>query len=409
MGAHLHLQVQAPPHTAHAGSIHVPSIVIAAAVVNFPTVAAWPAGSKLEQDCYVRRMGVYPMIFIVLGPDRLLAKTAVNKLVAQHDPVGQNTSRFDADSDPLSMVMNGVATPSFFGGARVIVATGYLASGRPSPSRTASKSKGSRSSKSQVVMEGLEGILATAAGNPVLILHEPELAAIPSTFKPMLPDSITVSAHQPQRGLQLVDLTIASFRKRNCSIDRDSATYFLDRLFSAGWRQAASNPAFDHPPDIETLVNEIEKLSIAAGSDEITEELIDELTPQTTAERTFPLLDAVVTGQVTSALRELTTVPAGEQQRTRTLAQVFQQVEYAAAASQAGRPSDPLQAGKELGMSNPNRMKPVLRSVAESRIPIDQLLTAAVDADRRLKSGMDPEPDDALYNLILHPAADRSG
>jgi DNA polymerase III delta subunit len=338
------------------------------------------------------------MIYVVLGPDRLLARSEVNKHVAHHDPGGQNTFRFDADSDPLTAVMNGVATLSFFGDPRVVVATGYLAKLKPSAS--GSKGGSSKSSKSKSNVGEVEGILSNAT-NAVLVIHEPALATVPAAVKSLLPESASVSVNQPQRGQALIDITIASFQKRNCSIDRDTVRHLLDRLFPSSWTQAASNPAFDTPPDIETLVNEIEKLSIAAGSEEVTEELIDELTTQATTEQTFPLLDAVVAGQTIASLRELASVSPVDDERTRMLAQVLQQVEYAVAASQPGRPSDPLQAGRDLGMSNPNRMKPVLRAVSESRIPMAELLSAALEADRRLKRGLAPGPDDALYSLFL--------
>jgi DNA polymerase III delta subunit len=268
------------------------------------------------------------------------------------------------------------------------------------PSATGSKGGATKTSKAKSIASDLEGII-TNAGNAVLIVHEPALATVPAAIKSLLPESTSISVNQPQRGQALIDLTLAAFQKRNCSIDRETARHLLDRLFPSSWTQAASNPAFDTPPDIETLVNEVEKLSVAAGSEEVTEELIDDLTTQATTEQTFPLLDAVVTGQSIAGLRELATVSPVDDERTRMLAQVLQQVEYAAAAAQPGRPSDSVQAGRDLGMPNPNRMKPVLRSVSESQIPMADLLSAALDADRRVKRGLVAGPTDALYHLIL--------
>jgi DNA polymerase III delta subunit len=349
------------------------------------------------------------MIFVILGPDRLRARNAVNNLVKTHDPDGQNTYRFDAAADPLSSVINGVATPSFFGEARVIIATGYLARSKPGISASESTTGVSHSSRGNSNSSELKSLLSISEENAILILHEPDLAAVPTGVKSLLPGSAKVADHQPQRGQALVDLTIASFEKRNTSIDREAARYLLDRLFLTSWQQSASNPAFEQPPDTETLINEIEKLSLASGSEEISQELIDELTPQAATERTFPMVDAVVGGQKTTALRELSASPHTEDDQIRILAQLMQQIEYAAAAAQPGRPSDPQQAGRALGMSNPNRMRHVLRAASDSRVPPAQLLDIALEADRRIKRGLDPEPVDALYSLILGSPERRAG
>ena len=98
-----------------------------------------------------------------------------------------------------------------------------------------------------------------------------------------------------------------------------------------------------------------------------------------------------------------------EDDQIRILAQLMQQIEYAAAAAQPGRPSDPQQAGRALGMSNPNRMRHVLRAASDSRVPPAQLLDIALEADRRIKRGLDPEPVDALYSLILGSPERRAG
>jgi hypothetical protein len=121
------------------------------------------------------------------------------------------------------------------------------------------------------------------------------------------------------------------------------------------------------------------------------------------------MVDAVVGGQKTTALRELSASPHTEDDQIWILAQLMQQIEYAAAAAQPGRPSDPQQAGRALGMSNPNRMRHVLRAASDSRVPPAQLLDIALEADRRIKRGLDPEPVDALYSLILGSPERRAG
>jgi hypothetical protein len=334
------------------------------------------------------------MIDVVLGPDDLLARQAVRTILDRHDPDGQNTSHFDAQRDPLDSLVKALATPAFFGAARVVVGTGYLAAMKGTGPRR------SRAGKSPGRDDAFASLMTLAAGDQVLVLHDPDLAALPAGLSSVLPSSATVASHHAPRGSELIDFTQHTAAGRGATIDRQSAQKLLDALFPVHWRQPASNPAFDRPPDTATLLSEIEKLATATGNGQITEELIEQLTPAATADRLFPLLDAMVAGNPSQALRELASLPRSTDERMRLLAQLYQQIEYAAAAATPGRPSDPLAAGKALGMTNPNRMKAILRAAGGTRRPASESLQFALHADRRLKRGYDADPADAVYRLI---------
>ncbi|MGD9711647.1 MAG: DNA polymerase III subunit delta [Thermomicrobiales bacterium] len=336
------------------------------------------------------------MIHLIYGPDHALARDTFTRLLDAADPSGDNISRFDAQSDGWSAVSAALSTPSFFGPPRVVVAEGFLAQFRQS---TGGKTRRSRSTKSGGASDELADLVETARQHGVLIFYDPDLAAVPAAAKALLPDSALVTGHAPPRGTALIDFTRQAAADRGASIDRESARYLLSRLFPGHWNQAASNPAFDRPPDITLLLTELDKLALAAGPEGIDDSIIDELTAAGSTDRVFTLLDAIASGNAAAALRELRAFPNSADEHARIVAMVGQQVEYTAAATSPGRPRDPLQAGKLLGMSNPNRMKAILQNVGPSGGPTD-LLESTIDADRRLKSGLDSSPTDAIYRII---------
>jgi DNA polymerase III delta subunit len=337
------------------------------------------------------------MIHVVLGPDRSCARAALRELVTSLDSSGDNTSRFDRSEDSLNDVLNALSTPSFFGLQRTVVATGFLAA-----MRSATGSRGRRTKSQAIAPDAgvLQAIVELAIGEPSLVLFDPELAAIPAAISSIIPEAAIVRSHHPPRGRDVVDFTCQAFAERGAEVERNVAQYLLDRLFSGHWRQAASNPAFDHPPDIDTLLSEIDKLAIAGSDDKISMDLIDELTPVAPSDRLFPLLDALTVGNETAALRELEAIPDVEDERQRLLNLLYQQIEYIGAASSPGRPSDPLHAGRQLGMSNPNRMKSILRAVGSSSTPAADLISVALEADRRTKTGFARNANDAIFRIM---------
>ncbi len=347
------------------------------------------------------------MIAVVLGPDRFMARSSVQRLVDQHDPDHSNTIRYSAESDSVDSVINAVSTRSFFDTQRVIVATGYVPRQSASSGRgkSATKGRASKSAKSALSNPFESMFTAAVATSTALILHEPELAVLPAGFKRMLPaDAVTVTG-QPPRGSALIDAATRGFETRGASIDRETVRYLLDLLFADSWQQPSANPAFDHPPDIESLTSEIEKLSLAATDRVVTIDLIDQLTFQPSSDRIFAFLDATISGQAATAIRELASFSNDDDEIIRHLAQLLQQIEFVAAACQEGKPADNVAAGKALGMPNPNRMAPVMRSLNAMSADPHMLLAVAREADSRLKRGFDHSAQDSLYRLIAAAAS----
>lgn len=343
-----------------------------------------------------------PVINVLIGPDRWLTRAALSAILVRLDPSGENTSKFESPADSLSTVATALATRTFFAEARVVVATGYLSAlGRGA----AAKSKKNRPAEKSSSGGELESLVAIAETSGELIFFEPEMSALPAAAKTLLPATANVALHAPPRGSAFVDFAQASARERGATIDRQATQHMLNRLFPGYWQQVAGNPAFDRPPDIELLMSELDKLATAAGAGAIDEHLIDALTPTVSHDHVFSLLDAVIVGNAAGALREIETLPHSGDEITRTVAMIGQQIEFAAAAVAQGRPGDLQVAGKAVGMPNPNRMKAVLNvaSPAASRQP--RLIEDAVDADRRLKSGLDSTPEDTLYRLITRSRA----
>jgi DNA polymerase III delta subunit len=343
------------------------------------------------------------VIHVILGPDRALARVTLNKLLDQFDPGGDSTSRFEAPGDPIGGVSTALATRTFFAESRIVVATGYLGLLSRGTGGKAKRGKTSASSPP----DQFERLFGLAESQGELILFEPDLASIPATAKSLLPATASVVMHAPARGSALVEYTRQAVEERSATIDRQTAQYLLNRLFPGHWQQAANNPAFDRPPDIEYLLTELDKLATAADGAAIDEALIDDLTTERTADHMFTLLDAVISGNQGAALREIDLLPHSSDELSRLLAMIGQQIEFSAAAVASGRPNDPLQAGKALGMPNPNRMKAVLNVAGPAAARQTVLLESAVDADRRFKTGLDAAPGDTLYRIITRSASRR--
>jgi DNA polymerase III delta subunit len=340
-----------------------------------------------------------PVIHVVLGPDRLLAQRTAERLVLAADPTGNNVDRFDAASHPIQDVIDALATPSFFAETRVIVATGYLRAGHSSGRRTSRSTKSTRARTSQQ-SDPIDRLFSAAVDESILLLVEPDAAKVTAEVQKRLPETAEIHAHAPRRGRALIDLVVSSFQRRGNEIDTDAARLLLDRMFPGSWQQAESNPDFDRPPDMESLLAEIEKLSTAAAGARIDEDLIESLTPQALGESTFPFLDAILTGSTQQALRELDGTPPTLDERSRLLAQLQQQIEIAAAAVQDGRPGNAQQSGRDLRLANPGRLQRIDRTLAGSAADPVALARAAVELDRRLKRGQDVGPNQALYGLI---------
>ncbi len=338
------------------------------------------------------------MITVLLGPDRFLVQTALNDLLHANDPSGFNTAQFDADGTAASDLISAVSTPPFLGPVRIVAIHGLL-------SNTKNKTD-----------HDLDEIVVNLQSGVHLVLVDASLSSLPAAAKKALPKDVHVRPSAPPRGNDLREWSQNRFKESGATIEPAALKILLDRLFPGTWHQAASNPAFDKPPDLQRLQTEIDKLATAAGDDVVTSALVETLVALDHEERMFGFQDAILRGDKRSAVLELNNIPIAGDEAPRILAQLYQQIEYARAAVAAGQPADPLESGKALGMTNPNRMKAVHRAVSRPAAYYDALLLLALETDRRVKSGTEKDPRSALHYLVEHlpeptgnPEANASG
>lgn len=325
------------------------------------------------------------MIVAVLGPDHFLSRQALEQLLVERNSDDFNTSHFHSAETSNTELVAAVSAPPFMGNHRIVVVSGLFGKAR------------SESSKNRT--DEIRQLLQQVPDSTVLIGFDPDASSIPAVITRGLAQSIARQTHATPRGQGLIDLTCELAEQRASSIDRPAARHLLDRLFPGHWQSAPRNPAFDNPPRIDLLDSEIEKLSLACHPDEISVTVINELSPSSVEETTFPLLDAIVAGDGRQALLHLVGIAQDSETASRLYAMTCQQVEGTLAATAAGRPRDPVEAGKALKMPNPNRMKMMSRSVEGSRISQDALLMLVTETDRKLKSSQVGSTSDALHRI----------
>lgn len=331
------------------------------------------------------------MLFVILGSDRALANRALDEQLNQLDPSGMSTDRIDAAGSSFDAIYAAVTAAPFFGAQRVIVLQGMLAQ---------SSSKGGRGGKSKSDSD-VSRLVEAVPDTTHLILFDPDLAELNATLRKQLPEGISISINEAPRGAALVEFAQRMATEQGSKLDGKTARLILDRLFPAYWPQAPMNRAFDKPPSIGQLETEIGKLALASYPGPITAEIVDEMVPQRSEERIFPLLDAVIGGNQPGALTEIENARRAGEDPSRTMTQLYQQIELAVAATSQGRPKDPVQAGRALGLSNANRMRPVEQSAQRARVAPVQQLQLALESDRKLKTGRIRNPDDGLVDLVV--------
>lgn len=337
------------------------------------------------------------MLFIILGSDRALAKRALDRQLAKLDATGIATDRIDANSQSFDGLLAAVTAAPFFGSQRVIVLSGMLGQ---------AAGKGGRSSKGKSDSD-LARLVSSVPDSTHLILFDPELAELSAALKKQLPTDVPVSINDAPRGGALVELAQRIAAEHDSKLDQTTARVILDRLFPAYWPQAPMNRAFDKPPSVEQLETEIAKLALASFPDPITIDIVQEMIPQRNEERIFPLLDAVIGGNQRAALIETQNAQRAGEDASRTTAQLYQQIELAVAATAHGRPPDLLQAGRALGLSNANRMRPVSQAAQRAAVPPAHQLRMALESDRKIKTGRIRNPDEGLVDLVVRVTGQR--
>jgi DNA polymerase III delta subunit len=335
------------------------------------------------------------MLYLITGPDALLVRAALREIRERHDPAGLNTSVIDARPGNVEEIVIALGTPGFFGGDRVVIVNDLMTLG--TKGAAAIEDDGDENlAKQSVDWPRLFGAVQPGV---VAVFVDRQLHSAPATVKKAVPADAEFVAADPPRGGRLISWIQARAKQAESNIDQRDAQRLAELLCPGTWGNKPSNPAYDRPPDLEQFANEVDKLALAAHPGPITRGHIDEMTTMAQADRLFPLVDAVMAGDAAGACRELGRSLADDGEAARIGAQLNQQVELLAVLSAAsGR--DPVETGRALGLSNPNRMIAVaksLRSVGRSARP---MLQAALETERAMKSGTLRRPTDGLYALV---------
>src|SRR5690606_37073665 len=103
-----------------------------------------------------------------------------------------------------------------------------------------------------------------------LILADPGLTGIPAGIRKALPADAVTAEGDPPRGPALVNWIRRGAQSLGSDIDETAARYIAERLYPQSWQRKANNPAFDRPPDLDAIRNEVGKLATAADPGPIT-------------------------------------------------------------------------------------------------------------------------------------------
>ncbi|MDQ3167405.1 MAG: hypothetical protein M3P94_02015 [Chloroflexota bacterium] len=341
------------------------------------------------------------MIQIVLGPDREMARRAVDGLVRVHDPAGQNTTVIDGRTASVADVTTRAGAVGFFGEPRVLVVQDLLSRW------SRGDSEGDDAPKAAMKGFDIAALFAAIPAVNVLILTDPNLASVPAAVKKVLPPDATVTAGEPPRGPALLAWLARIAAAAGASLDQATARHLADHLFPKSWASKPTNARYDRPPDLELARNEVEKLAAAANFGQIERRHIDALSPRGEQDRLFPFTDAVAQGRLPAALAELDRLLAEGDEPYRLTAQLYQQAEMRFALATAGPRRDPVAVGRDLGLPNPARMSSIAAN-RRSRDDTDradrELLTRMLATERMMKSGGLRRPEDVIYHLVTGQA-----
>jgi DNA polymerase III delta subunit len=338
------------------------------------------------------------MIYFIHGPDAFLVRDHISRLRTELDPEGTNLTRIDARSTPAKNIATMAGTPPFFGDGRVLIVDDLFA-GKSRGKRAASGGDDTESSGSAPSSDALSVLTSLVAPN-VLILAEPSLSSVPAAVK-KLGLKMEVHAGIPPRGPDLLEFVSEQATAAGSSIDRRAATQLLDLLAPGSWRQAASNPRYDAPPDLDAIQQEVRKLAAYTAPDSIRDTHVREMTSAATADQLFPFLSALFGGDANQAVKLLDDSLRNSDDLFRIVAQVMQQAELAVPL-EAAKGVPPERVGVDLGVTNPRRMIAIERS---SRVqPVTPMHDAIIGADRAQKTGKLRTPEDLLFAVLAAAA-----
>ncbi len=342
------------------------------------------------------------MIAIFCGMDGNGARTAAAALVEQRDPTGQSTSRLDGRTASISDIVNQVGAAGFFGGGRVVVVMDLLSRAKRGGKRA--DTDGDDDAPSVDVAPIFE---ATRPEN-LLVLVETGTASLPAAVRKAMPPDALYEQFDPPRGQALVTWIQRRARDEGSSIDAPIARNLAQRLYPQTWQAAPTNVRYDRPPDMDLIANEVSKLVSAAWPTPVTMATIDEMAIEGDSDQIFRFGDAAASGNLRSALPELTRLMDAGEEPARLSAQLAQQVELTAVIEQAGtRPAATI--ARDLGLGTPGRVNALQNQRRKGGRPARVAIAATLDADRATKRGRLRSPADALYATLgdLAPGNER--
>lgn len=334
------------------------------------------------------------MITFIHGPDRLLAQERARDLAHQSDPGGENTSWLDGKETSLDRLVAAIGTMSFFGGARVVVVSDFLAKAGREKAADSGDDGDDRPARTN---PALATLVAAVPDSHVLILLEPSLAAPPAALKSAAPHA-TIVAGEPPRGAALLAWIGDAVKRAGASIDRRSAQLLAETLYPQTWDRKPSNPRYDRPPDLALLTQEIEKLALSVHPGQITAREITALVPGGPDQRVFRFMDATMAGDLANATQELDRLDSAGEEPAMLLAQVLGQLELTTIAQEAGG-RDAATVARDLGTISAQRMSAVMQATRRQS-QVRPAAAIGAEVDRRLKTGRIRRPEDALREVV---------
>jgi DNA polymerase III delta subunit len=341
------------------------------------------------------------VIVVTLGPDAALCRIETNRIVAEHDPNGENTSRLDGKTLRIADAITMVGTPPFFGGGRVIVIDDLLARAyRGSDDSDAEiDSERPRNGRASI---NFAALFAAVHSENVLLLCDPSLDSVPTAIAKLLPKNAQIVQGEPPRGHALINWIEQRAEEGGNAIEPAAAQLLAEMLFPQTWSTKPSNPRFDRPPDLDLLGNEISKLTLFAHPEPVGRHHVQELAQAAFSDRLFSFVEQSVAGNLGNAVKDLESFDLHGDDGHRISNQLYQQIELSTVLAAAPSAVEPTAVGRELGLANPQRMYGVARA-PRSANPSETVLTAA-ETDCRIKTGRLKGVEDALYGMIAELA-----
>ncbi len=337
------------------------------------------------------------MISVIVGPDYALARTELRTLSRDRDPDGNSSSTLDGKTASMRDVTMAATSIGFFSAGRLVIVEDLIAR------------LGKQGAKEDGAVPDWAALFGAIPEASTLILFDPSIQSVPVAVKKALPANATVIVSDPPRGAQLIQWLRGAAKREGAELDESTARLIAETIYPQSWNAKASNPAFDRPPDLDILQNEIAKLATAAMQGRITSEHVRSLIDRGDTDKLFTFMDAAVAGDLKSALVQLDRLLAAGEEPSKLLAQLSQNVELSVVMAAAGNRA-PMDVGRELALPNAGRMSSIQRGLRSQSGHVRRSVDILDTLDRQVKTGELRDPLDALYVALaaIHEARTQS-